>query len=53
MRDLFGNEEKPEVKKPVTKQPEKKVEKPQIWAGHTRPYIVIKESATFTTILHT
>lgn len=57
MLDLFGNEvpeEKPtEVKEPITKEKEKNLGKPDIWAGHIRPYVAIKESSTFTTILHT
>jgi hypothetical protein len=49
--DLFGNPifvERPQVKS------EKPVKKPDLpcWDGVMRPYVVIKESPTFTTILN-
>jgi hypothetical protein len=49
--DLFGNpifEERPQAKS------EKPVKKPELacWDGVMRPYVVIKESPTFTTILN-
>jgi hypothetical protein len=49
--DLFGNpifEERPQAK---SEKPVKKVEL-ACWDGVMRPYVVIKESPTFTTILN-
>jgi len=49
--DLFGNAifvERPQEKK---EKPVKKADAPG-WDGVMRPYVVIKESPTFTTILN-
>jgi hypothetical protein len=50
--DLFGNAVF--EKRPVQDKKEKPVKKPDTpgWDGVMRPYVVIKESPTFTTILN-
>jgi hypothetical protein len=50
--DLFGNPIFEE--RPVQAKSEKPVKKPELacWDGVMRPYVVIKESPTFTTILN-
>jgi hypothetical protein len=50
--DLFGNPIF--VERPVQDKKEKPVKKVELacWDGVMRPYVVIKESSTFTTILN-
>jgi hypothetical protein len=50
--DLFGNPIFEE--RPVQAKSEKPVKKPELacWDGVMRPYVVIRESPTFTTILN-